>query len=502
MQMQRNTGNITVSIIILILLVNATFIFGQAKLQKIDGFYTAQGAETETIRSIFLNKEKTTFSSQSIIIGTNSGKVLSAPIVNNIAAKPAFGQLADTQSLIRDMYFINDNSGYILKSEGIYNFKIVGGELTTSPLATVEDLKPDRDSDPRLYTMAFIKGTTRVCVGGAYIVKKSENQIKRQLLLCIKDINDENPKWDKPEMPDDAQIQITNISFSDPTYGLAVGTEGTIWMTDDGGRNWKKQEVKSQNVKVNDAFMSGFALGTNKAWAVGYSSQVWFKPVNVTATATTTTTTTTTRPTAVITADGEEYKVGDIVEIKGKVFEELGISINKKMIGRVTKVFKEARKLKVTLVSADLSEAIRKLINEYLDGKELGYEDVEKVPNGSSQSTQRDSGINTGSTTQSQSSKNDVTEWKKKAIPVKKDVILRNVKFATSDANEKIGWIVGDSGTILYTDNGGNTWKSVVSTLAVKDKAIFDKTHFYSIFVDGSICWIGGSNGVVVRINF
>ncbi len=54
------------------------------------------------------------------------------------------------------------------------------------------------------------------------------------------------------------------------------------------------------------------------------------------------------------------------------------------------------------------------------------------------------------------------------------------------------GWVVGNSGTILYSENGGETWETQQSSTS------FDLTGIY--FTDGH-GWISGDNGTILHLN-
>ena len=57
-------------------------------------------------------------------------------------------------------------------------------------------------------------------------------------------------------------------------------------------------------------------------------------------------------------------------------------------------------------------------------------------------------------------------------------------------ADETTGWVVGENGTILYSTNGGETWKPQKSPL---------KTSFYGVnFADETYGWIAGENGTIL----
>ncbi len=57
--------------------------------------------------------------------------------------------------------------------------------------------------------------------------------------------------------------------------------------------------------------------------------------------------------------------------------------------------------------------------------------------------------------------------------------------------NETTGWIVGDEGTILYTDNSGKTWNQQSSNQTAALLSVY--------FTDESNGWIAGSHGTILK---
>lgn len=66
---------------------------------------------------------------------------------------------------------------------------------------------------------------------------------------------------------------------------------------------------------------------------------------------------------------------------------------------------------------------------------------------------------------------------------------MRGVYFSDS----LIGWIVGSSGTILHTIDGGETWIS-------QDSSTFDNLYALD-FVDNKHGWVVGDNSTILYTN-
>jgi len=75
--------------------------------------------------------------------------------------------------------------------------------------------------------------------------------------------------------------------------------------------------------------------------------------------------------------------------------------------------------------------------------------------------------------------------WRRQESGVKDELV--HVKFI----NDKRGWVVGAKGTILFTDDGGRTWERQISGTP---------NHLYHIETRGKEnAWIVGDKGVVLR---
>lgn len=83
-------------------------------------------------------------------------------------------------------------------------------------------------------------------------------------------------------------------------------------------------------------------------------------------------------------------------------------------------------------------------------------------------------------------SENNGLHWTRKDAGTKET--LTSVHFI----NEKKGWIVGDSGTILATSDGGESWKNQKSP-------VMDQKLLKVQFINENQGWIVGSYGVILR---
>lgn len=73
------------------------------------------------------------------------------------------------------------------------------------------------------------------------------------------------------------------------------------------------------------------------------------------------------------------------------------------------------------------------------------------------------------------------------------DAVVTQAKFSDVDfADEMYGWVVGDSGKILGTQNGGQTWKiqaAGISDSYINQVCVFDKNHAWAATDKGTILY-------------
>ena len=179
-----------------------------------------------------------------------------------------------------------------------------------------------------------------------------------------------------------------------------------------------------------------------------------------------------------------------LTSLAGGLLQKVLSNLNS-LKGRVVRVNKRNRTLQVVLEQANsLQKNLRDLVQGALDTEgELGYDDVEKIPSG---------GNNLPNNQPNKPVNKPVSDWKAVFVP-SNGVILRSVKFAGGSETEKIGWIAGEGGTLLYTLDGVK-WQVLQTT--PQQKAQLKGVAFYSIFPDGRNCWIVGSKGTIVRVSY
>ena len=91
--------------------------------------------------------------------------------------------------------------------------------------------------------------------------------------------SDDGTKWQ--QMPTPADATLNRIRFVDDTHGWAVGYDGTILATEDGGKTWALQQFDAEwgrayyDVLFTDT-QNGFVLGGNgRLWRTSDGGKTW-----------------------------------------------------------------------------------------------------------------------------------------------------------------------------------------------------------------------------------
>ena len=306
---------------------------------------------------------------------------------------------ATTQSL-RGVTFINETTGWAVGDKGSIVTTIDGGhhwQRQTSPI------------DNNLQAVAFASTTHGWAVG------------EKGTILAT---TDAGRTWHKQE----SRIGegFSGVSFVNATQGWVVGTHGTILMTRNGGTTWEllNRGGGSQPFADWNNFFSVTFQDQHRGWIVGHNGTI------------------------VHTRDG-----GHSLE------EQYGYSKR----GNVGFLFD------VSFPTPNHGWAVGW---QMLGGKSVI---MATTNGGKTWEFQCGASVHTGH-----------------------DGILRGVAFVDS----KTGWAVGGQGAILKTTNGGRTWITRVPKVA-------EATHTYDFiygpelydahFINGKIGWVVGENGTILK---
>lgn len=162
-----------------------------------------------------------------------------------------------TEDRIRDVYFMDEQTGWILCERNIFNLGATSPSYlmkTTDGGATWEKVELGEGRE-RIMRMFFTKS------GYGYAVGESGVFFTMQ---------DDKKSWKKTPIP--SRYLLLDGNFPDDLHGAIVGGGRTILFTEDAGLTWNKATVfgKSES-KLNSIFFVNPRVG----WAVGASGKIY-----------------------------------------------------------------------------------------------------------------------------------------------------------------------------------------------------------------------------------
>lgn len=498
----------------------------QQMIPRIDGVYT-DPRSAEVNRAIFLRPDS--FGESALIVGTGKGNALFSKMKADdlLFKQPVFKPFSMPQpsgALVRDINFVGDNKGYMLKNDGIY-FSDGRTDGWQQIMSTV-DLPSRPNAVAELWSMSFVTDL-RVCIAGVYLKSTGDRSIDQELLFCTDDISRRDSRWNKPDTPSNGaneQIQFTNIYFDKYQHGWVVGTdgaEGIVWYSRDGGREWEDQQVN-----INSPLLSVSGTGNNVV-GVGFNGVIFGrgagKKNNESLNLPDSRNDRDSRDNRNSRNDrdskdnrdsrndrdsrdnrdsrnnNDDIKEGDTVEIRGSILSRAPGA--ERVYGRVERINRQNGMMRVKITEV-IPESVRSVVENIFRNIEVSRRDVEKVDDDEETDNRNSSNTNNrnSSNTNNRNSSNTNSFWEKASVfPALRNptVSLRSVKFADNGSD---GFIVGDKGTILYTQDGGTNWKPLIGTPAQQTQ--LNPVDFYAVFIDRKYCWIAGTKGTVVRVKY
>lgn len=164
-----------------------------------------------------------------------------------------------TQDTIRQVYFTDANNGWLLCERDVYN---LGASSPSYLLRTTDKGSSWKKIEfsggkgrEQIVGIFFSKNTNGFAVGGsgAFFVKQDDEKI-----------------WKK--MPFPVMNAIFDGAFSDDENGAIVGAGGTILFTVDAGATWNKASVYgAQKAKLNSIFF----VNQKNGWIVGAEGKIF-----------------------------------------------------------------------------------------------------------------------------------------------------------------------------------------------------------------------------------
>lgn len=208
-------------------------------------------------------------------------------------------QNSNTLAWLQDVYFLNEQKGWIVGSGGIYLKTDDGGKTWAKEKSFTEDMirqvyfTDDSNGwllcERNLYALganspSYLLKTTD---GGKYWgrIEFTDNQRKRitkffftknGLGLAIGEsgaffaMQDDKKIWKR--LPSPARYLMFDGTFTDDYHGIVVGAGGSILFTEDAGLSWNKASIFGEpETKLNSVFF----INQKNGWTVGAQGKIY-----------------------------------------------------------------------------------------------------------------------------------------------------------------------------------------------------------------------------------
>lgn len=155
-------------------------------------------------------------------------------------------QSLTTAENVNEIYFRNDENGYLLAGSRIYITKDGGNTWRENIVINRNDFK---NLNPEFLSIRFSDKKRGWIVGS--LTNKNEEVVDSLVLETL----DSGETWTRVIVP--AKQELYHVDFSGESKGWIVGDKGLILKTDNSGQNWTKQNsganVSLYNVDFRDA---------------------------------------------------------------------------------------------------------------------------------------------------------------------------------------------------------------------------------------------------------
>jgi photosystem II stability/assembly factor-like uncharacterized protein len=184
------------------------------------------------------------------------------------------GQSWNPQSLktregINDIYFRNEENGYVLSGDKVFITNNGGQNWTESPAINKNDFK---GTEQELYSIRFSDKKRGWIVGS---VSKGESIVDSLVLRTT----DGGSSWTRVRVP--TTSELFHLDFINENKGWIVGSGGIILFTEDAGATWQRQK---SDITTDLYYVD--LRGSKDGWAVGAKGVIlhtddggknWFK---------------------------------------------------------------------------------------------------------------------------------------------------------------------------------------------------------------------------------
>lgn len=163
-------------------------------------------------------------------------------------------QALTTTDNVNEIYFRNDDNGYILAGHKVFITNDRGKSWRETRVISISDLK---GTSPEFLSIRFSDKKRGWIVGS---MSNAKDEVVSSLVLQTQDSGE---SWTRVDVG--FKGELYHLDFVDDTIGWMVGSEGLIMRTIDGGRSWERQtsgvDLNLYNVDFRDS-STGIVVGS------------------------------------------------------------------------------------------------------------------------------------------------------------------------------------------------------------------------------------------------
>lgn len=176
--------------------------------------------------------------------------------VTNDGGKSWTKQAINTKENISEIYFRNDDNGYLVAGRDMFLTKDGGRSWQKTVIVNMKDFK---GNTPEFLSIRFADKKLGFVIGSVLKTFKEEVRVVDSLLMRT---NNGGENWSRVIVPTKAELY--HLDFVNDSRGWIVGAGGLILTTGDSGLNWTIQRSGTTkdlyNIDFHDA-NNGFAVG-------------------------------------------------------------------------------------------------------------------------------------------------------------------------------------------------------------------------------------------------
>lgn len=180
-------------------------------------------------------------------------------------------QFIYTEEDINEIYFRNENNGYVVAGKKMFLTDDAGRSWRE---IKIYDPKNFRNATPEFLSVRFADKKRGLIVGS--LINKDDEVVDSLVLRT----DDGGETWARIIVP--SKLELIHLDFVNSSRGWIVGDKGLILTTQDGGINWRKQDSGTDKTLYNVDFrdsQEGYAVGGNRGIGVilrtGNGGETW-----------------------------------------------------------------------------------------------------------------------------------------------------------------------------------------------------------------------------------